>query len=183
MNIVVYCSSRENLEQKYIDQARRLGQWIGTRRHTLVYGGVNAGLMHVTAEAAHQSGGYLLGVNTHKFSSRSEPLVDEMLYVDDLGTRKALMYDHGDAFVVMPGGLGTIDEWISTLSQLIVDGDRSRRIFVLNDSGMYDHIIDQIHLTAGSPFSRDPNIECSVVVGGIDSLLEALTQFEQEYEK
>ena len=85
MKLAVYCSSRQGLEQEYFDLAAALGRWIGSQGHTLVYGGVNAGLMHAVAQACHDAGGHIVGVNVETFRHRTDPLVDEVVYTADLG--------------------------------------------------------------------------------------------------
>ena len=136
MNIAVYCSSRPNLDQRYIDVARALGAWIGRHGHTLVYGGVDAGLMYVTAEAVKQNGGQVTGVIISKFLSRADALVDTMVTTADLNERKSRMYALSDVHVVLPGGIGTIDEWMSALSQMVIDHHKGVGILVVNMDGM-----------------------------------------------
>ena len=116
MKIVVYCSSQEELDEKYRLLASDLGTWIGEHGHTLLYGGSNAGLMHITAGAVHEAGGYIIGVIPEMFRHRIDPACDEVVYTANLGDRKQYMIEHGDVFVIMPGGIGTLDEWISTLA-------------------------------------------------------------------
>ena len=124
MNIVVYCSANSDLPSEIVAIATALGRWIGERGHTLVYGGVNAGLMHATAVAAHEAGcRHIVGIVPECFEHRADPLCTELQLARDLCDRKSRLIAQGDAFVVLPGGIGTIDEWISTLSQLIVDGN------------------------------------------------------------
>ena len=74
MKIVVYCSSMEGLEKKYQQLAAALGTWIGQNGHTLLYGGSNAGLMHITAAAVHEAGGHVIGVIPEMFRHRIDPL-------------------------------------------------------------------------------------------------------------
>ena len=116
MNIVVYCSAQDGLDKKYQQLAQALGTWIGQNGHTLVYGGVKSGLMHVTAQAAHDTGGHITGVIPEMFKHRQDPLCNEVVSTSDLQQRKQYMIEHGDVFVVLPGGIGTLDEWISTTS-------------------------------------------------------------------
>ena len=137
MNVAVYCASRENLGEKYEAPAIALGKWLGENGHTLVYGGVKSGLMHTVAQAAHDAGAHIVGVVPERFVERTDALVDEVVKCHDLGDRKVIMMDRADAFVVLPGGLGTLDEWLSTLSQIIVNIDDHRPIFVVNVDGMY----------------------------------------------
>lgn len=178
MNVAVYCSSRQGLDQEYIELAQALGQWIGQHGHTLVYGGVNAGLMHEVAQACHDHGGHIVGVNIEAFKRRTDPLVDEAIYTANLGERKAQMYARAQLFVVLPGGLGTADEWIATLSQLVVDND-NRVIVVANLHGIYDSLLHYLDEMAHSPFSRDRHMNFSVVAGTQQELIQKLNQYEK----
>lgn len=177
-NIVVYCSSRADTGVVFEDAAARLGKWIGTHSHTLVYGGVNAGLMHIVAENTRRAGGRVLGVCPELFSHRADPLCHELIFTSDLNARKGKMIEIADLFVVLPGGLGTIDEWISTLSDMKVKQSRNpgynKPIVVLNYDGMYDLLIEQLHITSNSVWAKDSNIESSVIVATIDQMLEVL---------
>ena len=101
-------------------------------------------------------------------------MVDEVVKCHDLGDRKVIMMDRADAFVVLPGGLGTLDEWLSTLSQIIVNIDDHRPIFVVNVDGMYTHQLEQLRDTANSPFARGKHIDCSIEVADGTALIAAL---------
>lgn len=178
MKVAVYCSSREGLDAEYIELAQALGQWIGGHGHTLVYGGVNAGLMHEVAQACHDARGSITGVSIEAFKHRTDPLVDEIVYTANLGERKAKMYQLADAFVVLPGGLGTADEWIATLSQLVVDGD-NRPIIVANLHGMYDSLLRYLDEMAHSPFARDRHLQLTVVATTAQELINKLEEYEK----
>ena len=179
MNIAVYCSSRQGLSSDIEATALALGQWIGTNGHTLVYGGVNAGLMHTVAQASHDAGAHVVGVVPEYFMHRLDNVVDEVIETRDLNDRKDEMYHRSDAFVVLPGGIGTIDEWIATLSQITVDGS-SRRIVVMNLDGMYDKMIEQLQITEESPFARVKGMtEISIIATTIHEMLQSLEDIEQ----
>lgn len=183
MKIAVYCSSRNDLPQEYVKLAQSLGQWIGSNGHTLVYGGVNAGLMHITAQAVHDSGGDILGIIPECFKHRADVLNDELITTRDLNDRKSRMIEQADAFVVLPGGIGTIDEWISTLAQLTISDDDNRGIIVANHEGMYDGTIRQLTDSANSIFSRGKDLNRSVMVNDAAQMIEQLTKLQNEYEK
>ncbi len=183
MNIAVYCSSRNDLPQEYVNLAETLGNWIGTNHHTLVYGGVNAGLMHITAQAVHNSGGHIVGVIPEVFHHRLDPLNDEVLTTRDLNDRKSRMIAMADAFVILPGGIGTIDEWISTLAQITINDQDNRGIIVANHQGMYDGMIEQLNLSQQSIFSRGKNLNRSIIVGDATQMIEQLTKLQNEYDK
>lgn len=174
MNVVVYCSACDDLAPEVTAMAQALGTWIGQKGHSLVYGGVKAGLMHVTALAAQQAGATtIVGIVPACFEHRADPLCSTLLLSANLSERKSMLIERGDVFVVLPGGLGTIDEWISTLSQQVVDG-KVKPIVVVNHGGMYDGVLQQLNATAQSPFARSPLIKASRVVTNERELLEKL---------
>lgn len=176
LNVAVYCSSRADLGLEYEQTAADAGRIIGQRGHTLVYGGVNAGMMHIAAQAAHDAGARVVGVVPQFFSHRADPLLDQTIITRDLSDRKAAMIAMADVFVALPGGLGTIDEWISTLSALVVAQDRSKPIVVANIGGIFDHMVSQIAATALSPFARGKGIDMSIVVGSRQQLIDTLNE-------
>ena len=143
MKIVVYCSSQEGLDEKYRLLARDLGSWIGEHGHTLVYGGSNAGLMHITAAAVHEAGGHIMGV------------IPE---------------------VVMPGGIGTLDEWMSTLAVMTIGNDDPRPVIVANIDGLYDSTVQQLADMTRTPFARGKNLACTLVATSAAHLLQILNE-------
>lgn len=175
MKIVVYCSSRENLDNKFQQLARDLGTWIGQHGHTLLYGGSNAGLMHITAAAVHEAGGHIVGVIPEMFRHRIDPLCDEVVYTANLGDRKQHMIEHGDVFVVMPGGIGTLDEWTSTLTVMCLTPGEQRPIIVANIDGMYDATIRQLATLEATPFARSQRLTRTLVATTPADLLNLLT--------
>lgn len=163
MRIAVYCSSRSGLADEYVQTAVEVGTWIGKNGHELVYGGVDAGMMHTVAQSAHDAGAKVIGVIPEFFKHRADAVNNELIVTRNLNDRKSKMIDMADVFVVLPGGLGTIDEWMSTLSALVVDGDTRRKIIVANINGIYDNIEAQIASTANSPFARSEIIGMSLI--------------------
>ena len=176
MNIVVYCSSQEGLEEKYQRLASELGLWIGRHGHTLLYGGSNAGLMHITASATHQAGGHVTGVIPEMFRLRLDPVCDDAVHTANLGDRKQYMIEHGDAFVVLPGGIGTLDEWMSTLAVMTIGNDDPRPIVVANLDGLYDATIQQLADMTLTPFARGKNLSRTLVATSAVELLHTLSE-------
>ena len=176
MNIVVYCSSHNSQEDKYQQLAHALGTWIGKNSHTLLYGGSNAGLMHVTAAAVHEAGGHVTGVIPEMFRHRIDPVCDEVVYTANLGDRKQYMIEHGDVFIVLPGGIGTLDEWISTLAVMTIDDDDHRPIIVADLDGMFDATVQQLAVLTRTPFARGKDLTRTLVAPNADELLTALNR-------
>ena len=172
--IGVFCSAAEGIDKAYFDAAREVGSWMARRGIALVYGGARMGLMEATAQAAKEAGGNVVGVVPECFKQRLDEVVDEPVYTQNLNDRKAEMYDRSDHFVVLPGGIGTIDEWIATLSQITVD-QSPRRIVVMNLDGMYDATVEQLRASSDSLFARVGNmLDISVITTTTQQMIEAL---------
>lgn len=116
-SITVYCGSSNNVDVAYLDLARRLGREIAKRGMRVVYGGGNVGLMGQVASAAHESGGKVLGVMPKFLREIEGELSDvEHWLVDTMHERKKILLDEADGFIVLPGGIGTVEEAVETLS-------------------------------------------------------------------
>ncbi len=148
MRIVVYCSSKENIAQEYKDDAALIGNYIGNQKHTLVYGGIEMGLMNITASAVHDAGGRVVGVVPVTKKHLSHKYNDETILAFDLNDRKAKMMVTGDLFIVFPGGYGTLDELVSTFLYLTFIGDNKKEIIILNKDGLFDPTLSQLQLMA-----------------------------------
>ena len=184
MNIVVYCSSREGLGDDYEKMAQAVGNWIGSHHHTLVYGGVNAGLMHTVAQATADAGGNVIGIVPEMFAHRADAVCTEVIACHNLSDRKDLMIEKGDAYICLPGGIGTIDEWISTLSHFKVVREQHRHIVVVNIDGAFDAQLSQLAITADSVFTASSDyMNRMSVVTDIDQLEKVLTERIHSYEK
>ena len=148
--IAVYCSARENLPQHWTDAAAAVGRWIGDRGATLVYGGVDAGLMTIVANAAKKHGAGVVGVIPARLRGRVCPANDIKLCTGSLDERKRTMDILSDIFVVLPGGYGTLDEFATTFSYLNFTG-QSRPIILANLDGIYNPLLAQLEamLAAG----------------------------------
>lgn len=177
--IAVYCSSAPDLPADLSATAEALGRLIADLGCTLVYGGVNAGLMHTVAKGVHDAGGEIVGVIPEFFMHRADPLCTSVIPTADLNTRKARMIADADIFVVLPGGLGTIDEWISTASQImasrVCDDSFRRHIIVYNRQGMFDDMIRQFQATNAGIFSRGRHADAGIITSSPQALFDALT--------
>ena len=110
--ICVFCGSSHGAKPAYAAAASRLGTMIGERGFSLVFGGGNVGLMGEVARSAHAAGARVLGVLPSFLQQLEAPLkaAEELVVVPDMQQRKAIMLSRSDAFIVLPGGLGTFDE-------------------------------------------------------------------------
>ena len=142
MNICVYCSSSDVVAPVFFEAADTLGRLIAQRGDTLIYGGASIGLMGALARAVKAGGGRVIGVMPQRLSA--EPITfaeaDEFVVTRDIRERKARMEALADAFLVLPGGFGTLEELteILTLRQL---REHTKPVVLLNIEGFYEPLI------------------------------------------
>ena len=155
MNISVFCGASLPHSEQITEAARQLGRAIARGGHTLLYGGSNLGLMGAMSGAALQEGGRVVGVIPTFFSDdiiHSQP-VSELVRVRSLAERKEYLIAHSDAFVALPGGIGTLDEVLEVMvaNQLGLVRDRSganqsqsKPMILLNLGGYYNPFLAQL---------------------------------------
>ncbi|MFZ9297685.1 MAG: TIGR00730 family Rossman fold protein [Hylemonella sp.] len=141
-SLCVYCGSRLGQQPEFEQVAKEVGQWIGQHGGQLVYGGGKAGLMGVVAQATLASGGQVIGVIPKALVEKEWALNDcsELHIVDNMHDRKRMMAERADAFVALPGGIGTLEEFFEvwTWRQL---GYHNKPVGLLNTAGFYDGLI------------------------------------------
>ncbi len=145
MHISVFCGASLPHSEQIIEAARQLGRAIARGGHMLLYGGSNLGLMGVTSSAALHEGGRVVGVIPTFFSSeiiQSQP-VSELVRVATLAARKEYLIAHSDAFVALPGGIGTLDEVLEVMvaNQL---HHLDKPMILLNLGGYYNPFLAQL---------------------------------------
>ncbi|HPY99891.1 MAG TPA: TIGR00730 family Rossman fold protein [Clostridiales bacterium] len=139
MNITVYCGARDGADGKFAKEAAALGAWIGKNGHTLVYGGGQNGLMGVVADACLEQGGPVIGV-IPDFLMEMEQMhlhTTEMIHVKTMSERRNIMIEKGDAFVALPGGVGTLEEISEIISHIHLGLIRGACLFY-NQDHYYD---------------------------------------------
>lgn len=141
-HICLFCGSASGRAPAYADFARRFGVAVAARGAVLVYGGASIGLMGLAANAALAAGGRVIGVLPESLRQRelAHTRLTELRITPDLASRKTDMLALSDAFVSLPGGIGTLDELfeIWTLMQL---GARRRPLILVNQDGYYDDLM------------------------------------------
>lgn len=143
--ITVYCSSSTSLDPKFFSAATELGRVMATRGIELVYGGGSLGLMGEIARTMKKGGGRVRGIITKRLLALEQGFegCDELVVVDTMSERKRLMAQHGEAFIALPGGLGTFEEFFEVLVQRQV-GEHRKPIGLVNLGGYYDPLITLI---------------------------------------
>jgi uncharacterized protein (TIGR00730 family) len=145
VSITVFCSSSRHAPQVYLDTARELGAAIAAAGCTLVYGGNYCGCMAALADGARSRGGRVIGISPRVFVDKglADTQCDELIVTDDLHRRKGLLEEAGDAFIVLPGGIGTFDELIDVLVGRVI-GRHGKSIVLLNLDGFFAPFIGML---------------------------------------
>jgi len=173
-SVTVYCGSAPGANPGYLDLARRLGKAIARRGWRTVYGGGNVGLMGAVASAARDAGGQVLGVMPH-FLREVEGVLDgiENRYTDNMHQRKQALLDEADGLIVLPGGIGTLEEAVETLSWAKLSLHRKPMAFLSENNywAPYFRLIDHIIKDAFLPESfRQLMADTSSPEGALDAL-------------
>ena len=152
-SICVYCGSRPGRFAAYAETARAVGQWIGAQGGQLVYGGGRAGLMGEVANATLAAGGRVVGVIPRALVEREHAHrgCTELHVVENMHERKRLMAERADAFLALPGGIGTFEELFETWTWRQL-GYHNKPIGVLNQDGYYDHLLTFMHHSVDEGF-------------------------------
>ena len=155
MRIAVFCGSSSRAPERYHADARIVGDAIARRGHVLVYGGGRTGLMGSIADAALAAGGVVHGVILREFIEQDvhHTGIDELHQVDDMRSRKAGLDDRADAFVALPGGLGTLEELAEILSFRKL-GHHLRNMVLLSTARFFDPLVAHLERSIAEGFER-----------------------------
>ncbi len=152
-SVCVYCGSRPGDNPAYTQVAQAVGQWIGAHQGQLVYGGGRSGLMGTVAEATRLAGGRVVGVIPQALVDKelANRQCDELHIVQTMHERKAMMAERSDAFLALPGGIGTFEELFEvwTWRQL---GYHDKPLGLLNVAGYYDGLLGFLETSVASGF-------------------------------
>ncbi|HET6566390.1 MAG TPA: TIGR00730 family Rossman fold protein [Rhodothermales bacterium] len=141
--ICVYCSSSTSIQDTFVEAAEQTGRLLADRGYHLVFGGGSRGLMGTVARAVQAHGGYVFGVIPEALKSKegiAYELADELVVTQTMQERKAIMFTRADAFIVLPGGFGTLEELMEVLTLKIL-GYHDKAIALINTDGFYDPLL------------------------------------------
>lgn len=155
-SLCVYCGSRPGSNPAYADAAHSVGQWIAEHNGQLVYGGGTGGLMGITANAVLEAGGRVIGIIPKALVDKewAHHGCTELHIVDTMHERKRMMAERSDAFLALPGGIGTLEELFEvwTWRQL---GYHDKPIGILNTAGYYQGLLDFMATSVAQKFLGD----------------------------
>lgn len=172
-SVAVYCASSP-VDSKYLQAANRVGTMLAEQHWTLVWGGADAGMMGAVANGAKSHGGHVAGVMPEMFRSSAFRDADELTFVPTVEAGKACVQHRADAFVVLPGGCGTLDEFFDVL-ELRQLGVHHKPVIVFNQDGYYDKVLAFIEQSVAEGFTG-ASVRGNVVV--VHTLAELLAQLK-----
>ncbi|HQY61104.1 MAG TPA: TIGR00730 family Rossman fold protein [Polyangiaceae bacterium] len=176
----VYCGSRPGNRPEYSRAAVELGRALARRRIRLVYGGASVGLMGKVADAVLEGGGEVVGILPRWLEAKEvgHPRLTELHLVDTMHTRKARMIERADAFIALPGGLGTYDELFEVLTWSQV-GLHEKPIGLLDVAGYFGPLRALVRHTVAEGFATSEHEGLFVSNPEPDALLDDLIRFER----
>ena len=174
IKVCVYCSSSHDIEEKYIELASEVGKGIADRGWGLVSGGGNISMMVAVAKGARAAGGHTLGIIPQALMEREvgDTDADELIIVDDMRVRKGLMESHSNAFLALPGGIGTLEElfeiWVGRYLSF-----HSHPVVVLDPYDDFAFLHQQIDHLAKKGFIKSGQREIIKWTKSVDEALDA----------
>ena len=174
-SLAVFCGSKSGKNPLFEEQAKQLGQLLAGKKITLIYGGGNKGIMGAVSNAVLQKDGKVIGIIPSILKDREHHHegVTELIVVEDMHTRKKMLYERCDAAIVLPGGYGTMDEFFEMLTwnQLSI---HDKKIFILNTAGFYDHLLSFARTMQSEGFLYDKIEDKLVVLTSPEDLVKYL---------
>lgn len=141
-SLAVFCGSKNGNNPVYAEHAKELGKILAKNNITLIYGGGSTGIMGVVADAMMESGGKVIGIIPQRLVDREHQHenITELSVVEDMHVRKKRMYELCDAAVILPGGVGTLDEFFEmvTWNQLSI---HDKKIYIINSDNFFDPLL------------------------------------------
>ena len=182
MTICVYGASSTAIDKSYIEVVEKLGKMLVERGHKLVYGAGAQGLMGAVARGVHSMDGEITGVSP-KFFNVDGILFEnctELIYTDTMRQRKQLMEDRAECFIMLPGGIGTFEEFfeIITLKQL---GQHKKPIAVYNINGYYNEMNDMIEQAIEQKFMKEKCRRLFKLFDNMEDIFEYLENYKDDY--
>ncbi len=174
-SLAVFCGSKSGNNPLFAAEARALGHLLAAKKITLIYGGGNNGIMGAVSNAVLEKGGKVFGIIPEILKDREHHHegITELLIVDNMHTRKKILYEKCDAAIILPGGYGTMDEFFEMLTwnQLSI---HDKKIFILNTAGFYDHLFAFAQTMQDENFLYAKIEDQLVVLNQADEILEYL---------
>ena len=183
MNICIFCSANRQIDPDFFTLTGELGRWAAREGHSIVFGGVNQGLMEEVARATKEEGGRTIGVVPRiiEQQGRLSDYVDVDIPCEDLTDRKQLMADQSDAFIALPGGIGTLDE-LFTVAASATLRYHAKPVILYNMKGFWDSLIGLLDDLEARGMTRGPWRNIIHVAHTLDEIKNYLSEEQHHFE-
>jgi uncharacterized protein (TIGR00730 family) len=173
--VCVFCASSVTLDERWLELARAIGAGLAAAGHSLVSGGGRVGMMGTVAAGARAAGAHTLGVIPESMVGWevADTASDELVVTADMAARKTVMMARSDAFLVLPGGIGTLDELFEVWTTASL-GLHAKPVVLLDLDGFYGGLLDWLRGLVPTGFLRAEALESLVVVDSVAAALDAL---------
>lgn len=171
--VCVFCGSKTGNNPAYAKQARNLGKSLASHHIELVYGGGSIGLMNVVADAVLSYGGKVHGVIPEHLMSRAHGNLTALHVTDSMHERKAMMAELSDAFIALPGGFGTFEELLETITWVQL-GLHGKPVLIFNMDGYYDLLVKFVDQAVDQGFIAEQNWDAIHVISTVEDCLNLL---------
>lgn len=172
--ICVFCGSSRGNNPVYSDTAIRLGEYFTENSISLVYGGGDIGLMGLLSSTIMAGGGHVTGIIPELINSMvPHGSISELIVVKTMHERKAMMYSISDAFICLPGGIGSMEEFLEVFTWLQL-GYHSKPVLLLNINGYYSSLLKQFETMTAEGFLSADHLSNLIVKDNLDNLLNEL---------
>jgi len=178
MNICVFCASSETIDKLYLKSGEEFGELLAQNGHTLIFGAGKYGVMGAVARGLCRKGGKAIGVIPTFFNESEVAFTDcELVYTETMRERKHIMEDKSDAFVILPGGIGTFEEFfeILTLKQL---RRHTKPIVIYNVNGYYDSLLNLIDTAITQNFMSEKCRNLYFVTDSADGVFNYINEYK-----
>ena len=182
-SICVFCASSCAVDGVYHEVATDLGRQIGRLGFELVYGGASIGLMGAVARGVHAEGGKVVGVIPEFFRKKDKEIeyadADELIVTEDMRSRKAIMDERASAFIVLPGGIGTLEEAMEIMSMKQL-GLTNKPLVFINTNKFYDGLIANLKEMVDLKFAKASTLELFMICPGPAEALDFILTHHPE---
>jgi len=175
-SMAVFCGSKTGNDPLFTEHAQQLGYLLADKNITLIYGGGRKGLMGIIANAVLEKNGKVIGIIPQLLieSEQQHKGITELIIAHDMHSRKKMLYEKCDAAVIMPGGIGTLDEFFELLTwnQLSI---HNKKVFLLNSNGFYNFLLAHINKMRGEGFLYEATQKRIIALSSVEELKAVLS--------
>ena len=174
-NISIFCGANEGNNPIYAQEAKNIAEIIAKKGINIVFGGGDVGLMKIVSDTALDNGVKALGISLRSLYELelSNPRLDEVIVAETLLDRKDVFMQRSDAFIILPGGVGSLDELAEVMASNQL-GIINKPIGILNTAGYYDHLIAWMHKAVDEGFISDANFNELIITDSCEELVERI---------